>query len=69
MFHRTSGDVSNLQTNHRRTNGRVTGVVGIMHKSVLDEEFPSLGDEDKHSTSKLERVLSFGSTTSSQSAN
>ena len=60
---RTSGDVSNLQRNHRKSDDMVAGVVGIMHKTVFEEEFPLLGAEDKHGNSELGRVLSSSSST------
>ncbi|KAJ1399159.1 hypothetical protein SESBI_30534 [Sesbania bispinosa] len=64
---RTSDDVSNPQRNHRKANGMVTGVAGIIHKTVLNKEFPLLGAENKHGYSELGSVLSSSSSTSAHS--
>ncbi|KAJ1388834.1 hypothetical protein SESBI_38818 [Sesbania bispinosa] len=66
-FPRTSDDVSNPQRNHRKADGMVTGVAGIIHKTVLSKEFPLLGAENKHGYSELGSVLSSCSSTSSHS--
>ncbi|KAK7319355.1 hypothetical protein RJT34_04075 [Clitoria ternatea] len=63
---RTSGDESNPQRNRRKCDGLVTGDVGIMHKTLLDVEFPILGAEVKHGSSESGR-LSSSSVTSSPS--
>ncbi|MED6209257.1 hypothetical protein PIB30_053074 [Stylosanthes scabra] len=58
---RTSGDRSNPLGNHAESNDMVTGVIGIKHKSLFEEEFPLLGAEDKHGGSEFGRVLSSSS--------
>ncbi|KAK7363223.1 hypothetical protein VNO77_05356 [Canavalia gladiata] len=66
---RTSGDVSNPKRNYMKSDDLVTGVADVVHKSVLDEEFPLLGAEDKHDSSELRRVLSSSSSTATSPHN
>ena len=58
---RISGDVSNHQRIHVKTNGMVTGVIGRMTETILNEEFPLLGAEHQHGSSGTGRVLSSSS--------
>ncbi|KAJ7968108.1 mediator of RNA polymerase II transcription subunit 1 isoform X2 [Quillaja saponaria] len=65
---KVAGDLNNVNSNHIKDIGVLSkGNVGNMHETMFEWEFPSLGAEHRQGGSETGRVLSFSSSTSTQS--
>ncbi|XP_019418397.1 PREDICTED: uncharacterized protein LOC109329179 [Lupinus angustifolius] len=62
---KTADGLNNPQRKSDKSVGEVNVVVDVRHKTWFEEEFPLLGDEEKHGGSRSRRALSFHSINSS----
>ncbi|KAE9591878.1 hypothetical protein Lalb_Chr20g0123361 [Lupinus albus] len=54
----TQSGLNNPQRNNDKSDGRANVDVDVKHKTRFEEEFPLLGDEEKHDSSRSGRALS-----------
>ncbi|CAL0309544.1 unnamed protein product [Lupinus luteus] len=62
---KTARGLNNPHRNNGKSDSRVNAIVDVKHKTRFEEEFPLLGDEQKHDGSRSGRALSSHSSNSS----